>query len=143
MKKSALKIQTILILLVASFSLGSCSSDDDTVKDIATKDLLLGKWLITKSSGQPVLSDCEKTSYITYRSDGIAESILFTETTDKECVPFLGGTLDYELLSDKEIKFTDHIEGDSFICEILSISATTMTLKGFLDEDVIFDFKKQ
>lgn len=142
MRISFLKFKTILILLSVSVLLVSCSNDDDGPKESAgTQELLLGKWLVTESSAQAELSDCEKTSFINYLNNGTAQSILYIDNADGECYPMLGGELNYELVSETKIKFTPE-EGDSFICDIISISPTNMKLKGFLDADGILSFKK-
>lgn len=143
MKTTSIKLNALLILLFVGFSFVSCSSDDDAAKEtIGTQELLLGKWLVTESSAQAQLSDCEKTSFISYQDNGTAQSILFTDTTEGECYPMIAGQLNYELVSDTKIKFSDQEDGESFICEILSISPTAMKLKGFLDMDGILTFKK-
>lgn len=143
MKTTIFTFKPFVLLVVMCVALSSCSSDDDNPIDtLGNKELLLGKWFVSDSSGEDELTDCEKTSFILYRDNGTASAVINNEFTDGECIAWITGELSYELTTNTTIKFTNLDDGDSFTSTIMSLTATEMKLKDFLIEDGIITFTK-
>lgn len=139
------KITSIIFILFIGFAFISCSSDDDAPKDDPKQDLLVGKWFFESSENGEPLTDCQKTSYLEFYSNGTAYALLSVDNSAGVCTPLMDTKYKYELVSDKKIKFTvinDDSEGSVFNTEIVSVSTTKLVLNDFAFMPGKVNFKK-
>lgn len=136
-----MKTKTILLLLLTSFVMGSCSKKDD-VEPEKSSVKLIGKWLFSEHDGKEKPTACEKTSYITFLKGGKASVVFYYDASNGDCKLLMGSELTYERISDDSIKFTD-LNGESSISKISVLSENKLVLNGFvLSPDAVITFIK-
>ena len=113
-----------------------------TTRAALNSEFLLGKWFLVSSEGQEPATACEKTSYSEFSNNGKNYTLLFIDGNDGNCIPFLGGEHNYELISENIIRFTHDGDGETFETEIVSISEDTMVLNDFILPDNKITFRK-
>jgi len=105
-------MKKIFILFFSIAVLTSCSSDDDGGS--ASDDKILGKWFVTEINNTgafPIeINDCNRQSFIDFKSDFTADSALYAEENG-ECNVDNSENDDWSSLGDSRYRFVIPFEG--------------------------------
>lgn len=144
MKTLKTTFKPFFLLMLIGFAFMSCNKDDDdTPQEITTQERLIGKWLFETTAEDFPRNPCEKTSFLQFLNATSANSVLYTENTDQECVALLSGSLSYEFISESTIKFTNNdADVNTFTSEVISVSDTKLVLKNFAFIEGNIEFKR-
>lgn len=143
MKTLKTTFKPLIFSLLIGLAFMNCSSDDDAPNVVATQDLIIGKWFFESTTEDFPKNPCEETSFLEFFDDATGNSVLYTETSNGDCIALLAGNLSYEFISESTIKFTNNDADDStFTSDLISVSNTKLVLKNFAFITGNIEFKK-